>query len=215
MSQLAPFVEFALQRDVLKFGSFTLKSGRSSPYFFNAGLFNSGTDLCQLGEYYAQALKSSNKPVDMLFGPAYKGIPIATATAIAYAQLYDTDFPVAFNRKEEKDHGEGGSLIGAPVKGRVAIIDDVITAGTAIREVARMIQSAGGEVALILVALDRQEKGPNGRSAVEELEHELNVDVLSVATLEDLIQHAGNSGPEWSDRLEQLTAYRQVYGINS
>lgn len=213
MNSKASFVQFALECNVLQFGEFTLKSGRVSPYFFNAGLFNSGSMLARLGEFYAQRLLDSGIEIDMLFGPAYKGIPIATATAIAYARRAQRDLPVAFNRKEEKDHGEGGSLMGAPLSGRVAIVDDVITAGTAVREAVQIIKQAGGEVVLVLVALDRQEKGPFDRSAVEEVEQEYGVDVLSVATLDDLIDHVDQCGPGWANQQSQLTAYRRTYGI--
>ena len=213
MNSRSSFVQFALECNVLQFGEFTLKSGRVSPYFFNAGLFNSGSLLARLGEFYAQRLLSCGIEIDMLFGPAYKGIPIATATAIAYARQAQRDLPVAFNRKEEKDHGEGGSLMGAPLSGRVAIVDDVITAGTAVREAVQIIEQAGGEVALVLVALDRQEKGPFGRSAGEEVEQEYGVNVLSVATLDDLIRHVDQCGPDWANQQSQLTAYRRTYGI--
>ena len=213
MTTQPSFVQFALDRNVLQFGEFKLKSGRISPYFFNAGLFNTGADMARLGGYYAQSLMTSSIEIDMLFGPAYKGIPIATATAIACAREYGVNLPVAFNRKEEKDHGEGGTLMGAPIKGRVAIIDDVITAGTAIRDAITRIHRAGGKVALVMVALDRQEQGPHGKSAVQEVEHEFGIKVLSVTTLDDLIEHVSRSGAHDPGQQAQLTAYRRAYGV--
>ena len=213
MKDARDFVEFALEQEVLKFGQFTLKSGRQSPYFFNAGLFNSGRALKQLGQYYARALHEAGVEFDMLYGPAYKGIPLATVTAIAYVDLFNTDIPVAYNRKEVKTHGEGGQLMGAPLEGRVVIIDDVITAGTAIRESMELIKNSGANVVATLVALDRQEQGPNGQSAIQEVEREFNIKVQSIASLADLIEFVEND-PTWADQLTQLTAYRQTYGID-
>lgn len=207
------FVKFALQNNALLFGEFTLKSGRLSPYFFNAGKFNKGDAFNDLGKFYAHALTSSGVDFDLLFGPAYKGIPLATATSIALTRDYGRSVGVAFNRKEAKTHGEAGTLIGAPLSGqRVVIIDDVITAGTAIRESMDIIQQAGAEVVAVMVALDRQEKGPEGKSAIQEIEGVYNIPVLAIARLEDLLEFA-KLNANFSDQLEQLTAYRQTYGI--
>ena len=207
------FVEFALQCNALQFGQFTLKSGRVSPYFFNAGNFNQGTDIRQLGRYYAHTLMESNINFDMLFGPAYKGIPLATSAAIALDQDHTRSVGVAFNRKEAKTHGEAGTLIGAPLKGSVVIVDDVITAGTAIRESIDLIEGAGARPAAVIVALDRQEQGPNGNSAIQEVEQAYNIPVLAIAKLENLLEFA-RSGPDLADQLKQLTAYRQAYGVD-
>ena len=206
------FVEFALQCQALQFGEFTLKSGRVSPYFFNAGKFNQGTDLSELGRYYATTLTNANIEYDMLFGPAYKGIPLATAVAIALANDYGRSVGVAYNRKEAKTHGEQGTLIGAPLHGKVVIVDDVITAGTAIRESISLIESTGAAPTAVIVALDRQEKGPNKISAIQEIEQTYQIPVLAIARLENLLDFA-RSGPEFADQLKQLTAYRQAYGV--
>jgi len=205
------FLDLALSRQVLRFGQFTLKSGRVSPYFFNAGLFDSGAALATLGECYADALDDDGLAYDMLFGPAYKGIPLATALAVALAGR-GRDVPVAFNRKEAKAHGEGGSLIGAPVRGRVLIVDDVITAGTAIRESIQVIRAAGGEPCGVLIALDRQERGQVGeRSAAEEVAAEFGLPVLAVAGLDELLAHA-DERPELAEHKPALVAYRAAYG---
>lgn len=206
------FVEFALNNQALLFGQFTLKSGRISPYFFNAGKFNQGAAFSELGKFYAYALMQSKIGFDVLFGPAYKGIPLATAASISLARDYSQSVGVTFNRKEAKTHGEAGMLIGAPLEGRVVIVDDVITAGTAIRESMTIIQQAGATPAAVLVALDRQEKGPEGKSAIQEIEQTYKIPVLAIARLDDLLEYA-QSNAELSSQLEQLTAYRQTYGI--
>ena len=208
----ASFVEFALENEALQFGEFTLKSGRISPYFFNAGKFNQGSAFNTLGRFYAETLMQAGIPFDLLFGPAYKGIPLATATAIALDSQYKRSVGVAFNRKEAKTHGEAGKLIGAPLAGRVVIVDDVITAGTAIRESMDLIQEAGAEPAAVIVALDRQEKGPEGNSAIQEIEKSYNIPVLAIAKLENLLEFA-KAHDNLSGQLEQLTSYRQTYGI--
>ena len=206
------FVNFALENDALQFGEFTLKSGRISPYFFNAGKFNQGAAISQMGEFYSDVLINSGISFDMLFGPAYKGIPLATAVAIALHQRHSRSVGVAFNRKEAKTHGEAGQLIGSPLAGRVVIVDDVITAGTAIRESMHLIEEAGAQPAAVIVALDRQEKGPDGNSAIQEIEQAYKIPVLAVARLENLLEFA-KSKPDYSSQLEQLAAYRQTYGI--
>lgn len=206
------FIEFALSRNVLKFGKFILKSGRISPYFFNAGLFNTGRDLAKLGEYYAQAIQASNIKYDVLFGPAYKGIPIATTVAVALANQFDVDKPCCFNRKEAKDHGEGGNLVGSPLKGRIMLVDDVITAGTAIRESMDLIQANGAELAGVLIALDRQEKGKGELSAIQEVQRDYNAPVIAIITLGDLIQYLEEK-PEMAQHLEGVKNYRATYGI--
>ena len=206
------FVEFALENKVLQFGEFTLKSGRISPYFFNAGNFNQGEAFNALGKFYADKLIQAGVEFDMLFGPAYKGIPLATAVAIALDSQHQRSVGVAFNRKEAKTHGEAGKLIGAPLAGKVVIIDDVITAGTAIRESMQFITEAGAQPAAVLVALDRQEKGPDGKSAIQEIEQAYKIPVLAIAKLENLLEFA-QSNTDFSDQLEQLTTYRQTYGI--
>ncbi|KFN43983.1 orotate phosphoribosyltransferase [Arenimonas oryziterrae] len=205
------FLELALARQVLRFGEFTLKSGRVSPYFFNAGLFDSGAALAALGECYADALLGSGVAFDMLFGPAYKGIPLATALSTTLAAR-GRDVPVAFNRKEAKAHGEGGSLIGAKVQGRVLIVDDVITAGTAIREALEIIRGAGGTPCGVLIALDRQERGQTGsRSAAQEVAHEFGLPVIAVAGLTELLRLA-DERPEVAAYKDALVAYRSRYG---
>lgn len=205
------FLDLSLRCKALRFGEFPLKSGRNSPYFFNAGQFNSGAALSGLADCYAQALLESGIDVDMLFGPAYKGIPLATALAVALARR-GRDLPVAFNRKEAKTHGEGGSLIGAPLAGRVLIVDDVITAGTAVRESVQIIQAAGARPCGVLIALDRQERGAEGqRSAAQEVESTLGLPVIAVATLSDLLAYVGDH-PELALHRERLLAYRAAYG---
>ena len=204
------FLELALQKQALRFGEFTLKSGRISPYFFNAGRFDSGGDLLALGRAYAQSALASGIAFDMLFGPAYKGIPLATATAIALAQTARGSVPVAFNRKEAKTHGEGGLVIGAALRGRVLIVDDVITAGTAIRESVALIASQGATAAGILIALDRQERGQGTRSAVQEVEEEFGIPVVAIARLGDLLTLASER-VELAPHRERLDAYRREY----
>jgi len=205
------FLELALAKNALRFGQFTLKSGRESPYFFNAGLFDSGAALDALGRAYAQAAIDSGIAFDMLFGPAYKGIALATVTAVALAREHARDVPVAFNRKEAKDHGEGGMLIGAPLKGRVLIVDDVISAGTAIRESLALIRANGATTAGILIALDRQERGQGAQSAAQEIAGEFNTPVIAIAQLEQLLVLARERS-ELAPYRERLAAYRAAYG---
>jgi orotate phosphoribosyltransferase len=207
------FIELALARGALRFGRFTLKSGRESPYFFNAGQFASGAALATLGACYADAITVAGMNFDMLFGPAYKGIPLATATAVALAERHQRDVPWAFNRKESKDHGEGGRLVGAPLAGDVLIVDDVITAGTAIRESIDIIRAAGAVPSGVVVALDRQERGRAARSAVQEVQAELGLAVTSIITLADLIEDLETRGGVEEDSLDALRAYRVRYGI--
>lgn len=206
------FIEFALEKEVLKFGEFTLKSGRKSPYFFNAGLFNTGRDLARLGRFYAAALADSGIEFDVLFGPAYKGIPIATTTAVALADHHDIDTPYCFNRKEAKDHGEGGNLVGSPLEGRIMLVDDVITAGTAIRESMEIIQASGADLAGVLVAIDRQEKGKGELSAIQEVERDFGCAVISIVSLGDLVTYLEEKGGN-AEHLEAVKAYRAQYGI--
>lgn len=205
------FLDVALARGVLRFGEFTLKSGRQSPYFFNMGKIDSGAALAAVGSAYAAALVANGIDFDMLFGPAYKGIPLAAATAIALASEHDRDVPWAYNRKEAKHHGEGGALVGAPLAGRVLIVDDVITAGTAVRESLALIHAAGATVAGVLVALDRQERGQGDRSAVQELVRDHGAPVIAIVGLADLMDYAGNR-PDLADQHERLAAYRDRYG---
>ncbi len=207
------FIELALKRNVLRFGSFTLKSGRISPYFFNAGLFCTGSDLGLLGEYYAEALHDSGIDFDLLFGPAYKGIPIVAAASIAYAKKFGKDTPWVFNRKESKDHGEGGNLVGAPLTGKVVLVDDVITAGTAIRQSMGIIQDAGANLSGVLIALDRQEKGKSDLSAIQEVERDFNTKVISIITMKDLIDYLSEV-PELKQHIPEMREYRVKYGIN-
>lgn len=210
------FLRFALDLGVLKFGDFTLKSGRQSPYFFNAGLFNTGSALARLGGFYATALQASCLDCDVLYGPAYKGIPLAAATAIALATQHGRDLPYAFNRKESKDHGEGGIIVGHPLRGQVLIIDDVITAGTSVRESIDIIQAQGARPAGVLIALDRQERGQNEISAVQEVREHFGIPVVSIATLADLVTFleespAGASIPPAT--LAAVRDYRSRYGV--
>ncbi|MBG3105281.1 orotate phosphoribosyltransferase [Proteus mirabilis] len=207
------FIELALAKNVLKFGEFTLKSGRVSPYFFNAGLFNTGRDLALLGQFYAQTLIDNHVPCDVLFGPAYKGIPIATTTAVALVEHRDMDVPYCFNRKEAKDHGEGGTLVGSPLTGNVVIVDDVITAGTAIRESMEIIKQHDATLSGVLLSLDRQEKGHGSLSAIQELERDYQCQVYSIITLDDLISYLTES-ETLSAHLPAVKAYRERYGIN-
>ncbi len=208
------FLDLALELDALRFGEFTLKSGRNSPYFFNAGLFASGYAAAKLGRYYASAIADSAVQFDMLFGPAYKGIPLVTIAAAALAEHHDVDVPYAFNRKESKGHGEGGSIVGAPLAGKVLIVDDVITAGTAAREAYQMITAAGADVAGLVISLDRQEIGRDSRSAVQELEQTLRMPVFSIMTLEDLIDMLEESS-EYKEYLEPVLQYRKKFVINA
>lgn len=205
------FIEFAIRRDVLRFGEFTLKSGRTSPYFFNAGLFNTGEDLLQLSKAYAAAVQQSGLNYDMLFGPAYKGIPLATVTAIALAEQ-GISKPFAFNRKEKKDHGEGGNIVGAPLTGKVLIVDDVITAGTAIRESIGIIRAAGGRPAGVLVAMDRQERGAGELSAIQEVEAEFGIPVASIIKLDQVLDYL-QSKPDFTDHANRVAEYRERYGV--
>lgn len=206
------FIEFALSRNVLKFGEFTLKSGRVSPYFFNAGLFNTGRDLAKLGEYYAQAIQASQVEYDVLFGPAYKGIPIATTVAVALANQFNVDKPCCFNRKEAKDHGEGGNLIGAPLKGQILLVDDVITAGTAIRESMEIIEANHAQLAGVFIALNRKEKGKGELSAIQEVERDYGCSVLSIVDFDDLISFIEKS-EQYAPYLPKMREYREKYGV--
>ena len=206
------FIEFALEKQVLKFGEFTLKSGRTSPYFFNAGLFNTGRDLARLGRFYAAALQDSGIEFDVLFGPAYKGIPIATTTAVALADHHNRDVPYCFNRKEKKAHGEGGTLVGSPLEGKIMLVDDVITAGTAIRESMEIIAANGADLSGVLIALDRQEKGKAELSAIQEVERDFNTEVISIVKLADLISYLEQKG-DMAEHLASVKAYREQYGV--
>jgi|SaaInl5LU_22_DNA_1037371.scaffolds.fasta_scaffold00588_2 orotate phosphoribosyltransferase len=206
------FIEFAINRNVLRFGQFTLKSGRLSPYFFNAGLFNTGADLALLGKCYAEALTQSGIAFDVLFGPAYKGIPIATTTAVALATEHQRSVPYCFNRKEAKAHGEGGSLVGSELKGNIMLVDDVITAGTAIRESMELIAQHEANLAGVLIALDRQEKGQGELSAIQEVERDFGTKVISIVTLGDVVEYL-QTKPEYAEHLVNVTAYREQYGI--
>jgi orotate phosphoribosyltransferase len=206
------FIQLALKHQALCFGEFTLKSGRSSPYFFNAGRFQTGSALAELGRYYAEAINTSKVNFDMVFGPAYKGIPLAASTAIALADHFQRDLPYGYNRKEVKDHGEGGSLVGAPLKGRVLIVDDVITAGTAVREVMSIIRTAGAQPAAVLIGLNRQEKGQGQLSAIQEVEAEFNIPVVSIINLNHIIDYLeGEPGQE--AMLKSIKTYRETYGV--
>lgn len=206
------FIEFALKTGVLRFGSFTLKSGRTSPYFFNSGLFNTGASLAQLGRFYAQAIAESTLNFDVLFGPAYKGIPLAATTVIALADHHQRDVPYVFNRKEKKDHGEGGQLVGAELQGNVLIIDDVISAGTSVRESVDIIKAANATPAGVIIALDRQERGQDSRSAIQAVEMEHKIPVVSIIGLNDLLAYLKNSA-ELAQFLPAVEAYRQEYGV--
>ncbi|MCF7500795.1 orotate phosphoribosyltransferase [Pseudoalteromonas sp. L1] len=206
------FIEFALEKQVLKFGEFTLKSGRTSPYFFNAGLFNTGRDLARLGRFYAAALEDAGIDYDVLFGPAYKGIPIATTTAVALADHHDKDVPYCFNRKEKKAHGEGGTLVGSELKGKIMLVDDVITAGTAIRESMEIIADNGADLSGVLIALDRQEKGKAELSAIQEVERDFGTKVISIVKLADLISYLEAKGT-MDEHLAAVKGYRDQYGI--
>jgi orotate phosphoribosyltransferase len=208
----ADFLEFAIAENVLSFGEFTLKSGRISPYFFNFGLFKSGSALSRLGRFYAQSIIDSGVEFDMLFGPAYKGIPLVAVTAAALYEHHDKDYSYAFNRKEAKKHGEGGSIVGAPLEGRVLVVDDVMTAGTAIREAADIVNQAGAEFAGVAISLDRQEKGQSKLSAVQEVEKQFAVTVSSIVGLNDVIQHVSENIQDHVI-LDRIQSYRERYGV--
>lgn len=206
------FIRFAIERGVLRFGEFTLKSGRTSPYFFNAGLFSSGLALAKLGRFYAEAVQQSGLAFDVLFGPAYKGIPLAAATAVALAEHHERDVPWCFNRKEAKDHGEGGTLVGAPLQGNALIIDDVITAGTAIREVMQIIHAQNAQAAGVLIALNREERGQGALSAIQEVERDFGIPVISIVSLTQVLEYLADD-PALREHLPAVEAYRAQYGI--
>jgi orotate phosphoribosyltransferase len=207
------FIEMILAKQVLRFGDFTLKSGRTSPYFFNAGLINDGGSLARLGACYADAIVEAGTGFDMLFGPAYKGIPLATTTAVAFAERHRRNVPIAYNRKEVKSHGEGGTLVGSPLDGRVLIIDDVLTAGTAVRESLNLIKSAGAKPAGVVLALDRQERGQAAQSAVQEIQSTFGIPVVRIITLDHLIEYMEAGGD--SEELEALRNHRRTWGVDS
>ena len=211
------FIDFALQHQVLRFGDFTLKSGRQSPYFFNTGLFDSGASLARLGRYFATAIIESGIEFDCIFGPAYKGIPLGTTISIALADHHQRDLPFTFNRKEAKDHGEGGNLVGAALHGRVLIVDDVISAGTSVRESMLLIDAAANaQGAGVAIAVDRQERGSGERSAVQEVELSLGLPVVSIINLDDLVsylQHTPEHNQDQQQNLQRITAYRDQYGV--
>jgi orotate phosphoribosyltransferase len=207
------FIELARRHEVLRFGEFTLKSGRVSPYFFNAGAFCTGAALAELGRCYASRIVESGLQFDVLLGPAYKGIPLATTTAVALADQHGMDIPIAYNRKEAKSHGEGGVLVGAPLQGRVLVIDDVITAGTAVREVIAMITAAGAELAGVVVGLNRQERGAGALSAIQELEQAHGAPVLSIIDMAHIISYLEAGGADMQASLEAMQQYRRKYGV--
>lgn len=206
------FIEFAIEHKVLCFGEFTLKSGRLSPYFFNSGLFNDGHSLARLGRFYASAIEAANIDYDMLFGPAYKGIPLASAVAIALADDQNINKPFCFNRKEAKDHGEGGITFGAPLTGKIMIIDDVISAGTSVNLSVDIIKQAGATATGVAIALDRQERGESKLSAVQEVEQRHKIDVISIITLENMIEYLEKT-PSMSENLDKIRKYRETYGV--
>jgi orotate phosphoribosyltransferase len=206
------FIEFALETGVLRFGEFTLKSGRLSPYFFNSGLFNSGATLARLGRFYAQAISESDLDFDVLFGPAYKGIPLASTTVVALADQHNRDVPYVFNRKEKKNHGEGGQLVGAELQGKVLIIDDVISAGTSVGESVDIIRAAGAESAGVIIALDRQERGQGELSAIQQVEQTHGIPVVSIICLNDLLSYLQDNA-ELQHYLPSVKAYREQYGV--
>lgn len=206
------FLNFAIENDVLKFGEFVLKSGRKSPYFFNFGLFQTGASLSKLGDYYAQAIVDSGIEFDMLFGPAYKGIPLVSVIAATLYEKHGRDYPYAYNRKEVKDHGEGGNIVGAPLQGKVLIIDDLISAGTAIREAAGIVEESGAQLAGIAISIDRQEKGKGETSAVQEVENQYGVSVVNIIGLDNVIQHIETVVDD-AELLERIYAYRKQYGV--
>ena len=207
------FLDFVIEHEILRFGEFTLKSGRVSPYFFNAGLFNTGEKLAFLARCYADAIAHSQLQFDVLFGPAYKGIPLVSATAMALAQQHGINKPYCFNRKEAKDHGEGGSIVGAELSGNVLLVDDVITAGTAVREAADIIAANNARLSGILVAMDRQEKGATDKSAIQEIEQQYGIAVVSVITLRDIIAYLQAEGG-LAAHLEAVSSYREKYGVS-
>ena len=206
------FLELAMKLGVLKFGEFTLKSGRKSPYFFNAGLFNTGQSIADLGQYYANAIVDSGIEFDMIFGPAYKGIPLATISAAALAEHHQINKPFSYNRKESKQHGEGGIIVGAPLNGKVLIIDDVITAGTAVKEAFNLIENSNAKIAGLIISLDRQEIGVSGKSAIQELKDNLNIPVVSIAKLDDLIELIKISD-DLKVHLSSIIKYQEQFGI--
>ncbi|ARN74167.1 orotate phosphoribosyltransferase [Oceanicoccus sagamiensis] len=206
------FIELAIAKSALNFGEFTLKSGRVSPYFFNAGLFSSGAALAQLGRCYANAIVESGVEFDVLFGPAYKGIPLAAATATALADHFDRDVPYAYNRKEAKAHGEGGTIVGAPLEGKILIIDDVITAGTAVREVMGIIADNGAEPAGVVIGLNRQERGKGELSAIQEVERDYSIPVINIVDLGQIIDYLADQ-PGQSENVVKIQAYREQYGV--
>jgi orotate phosphoribosyltransferase len=206
------FLRYAIEIGVLRFGTFTLKSGRQSPYFFNSGRFGTGAALARLGRAYAQAIEASGLPYDMLFGPAYKGIPLAAATAIALADHHGRDVPYAFNRKEAKDHGEGGSVVGAPLAGAVLIVDDVISAGTSVRESIEVIRAAGARPAGVVIALDRQERGTGTASAIQEVEQQCAIPVVSIVRLEEVLDYLIEFG-SMDEAVAAIRRYREIYGV--
>jgi orotate phosphoribosyltransferase len=207
------FIEFALAHDVLRFGEFTLKSGRTSPYFVNTGLFNTGVGLAGLGRFYADAVVASGVEFDVLLGPAYKGIPIASATAVQLAERHGRDVPWAFNRKEAKDHGEGGLIVGTPLEGRVLIVDDVITSGAAIREVMAVVDASPATPAGVVISVDRQERGRGELSAIQEVERDHGIRVHAIVTCDDLVAYLRASG-QHAEHLDAMLAYRREYGIH-
>jgi orotate phosphoribosyltransferase len=210
------FIEFAIEKQVLRFGEFTLKSGRVSPYFFNAGMFKTGGDLARLGRFYAATLMDAKIDFDLVFGPAYKGIPIATTTTVALFDHHNIDVPYCFNRKEAKTHGEGGSLVGAELEGKIMLVDDVITAGTAIRESMEIIKAHGAQLSGVLIALDRQEKGQGELSAIQEVERDFGTQVAAIVTLGDVVTYLEKqveSKPELAENLASIKKYRLNYGI--
>lgn len=206
------FIQLAIDHEALCFGEFTLKSGRTSPYFFNAGKFQTGAALAALGRFYADALENSGVPYDVVFGPAYKGIPLAATTAVALSDKHGKDMPYCFNRKEAKDHGEGGSLVGAPLQGKILIVDDVITAGTAVREVMSIIKAEGAEPAAVLIGLNRQEKGQGELSAIQEVERDYGIPVVSIVCLEDIIAFLQEQGGQQA-MVDKIREYRLQYGV--
>ena len=206
------FIKFALDTEVLRFGQFVLKSGRTSPYFFNSGLFNTGKSLAELGRFYAQAIVHSDIEFDMLFGPAYKGIPLVAAISIALADHHDRDVPYAFDRKEAKEHGEGGNIVGSPLKGKILIVDDVISAGTSVRESVDLIKENNAIPAAVMIALDRQEKGTGDTSAIQEIEASYGMSVDSIVKFEHLIGFL-KENPSLAEHLPAVVAYRERYGV--
>ena len=207
------FIKFALKHDVLRFGDFTLKSGRQSPYFFNAGLFNTGDRLAGLGRFYAAAIVDSGLDFDVMLGPSYKGIPIASAAAIQLSEHFDRDVPWCFNRKEVKDHGEGGLIVGSPLVGRVLIVDDVITAGTAIREVMDLVKEAGARAVGVVVSVDRQERGRGELSAIQEVKRDFGVEMLSIITLDHIIEYLEGNGTHL-EHLDSIRRYRNEFCVD-